>query len=118
MLFRSTFAARLLSTSVVPAYSYSYFAGRQTEELRLLKFKEISRDSDLDPPALKPSARTSFLSSTFPGIPKSPIQATPNSPHLVGFQAHLMDHITMASASAPLSQYGTETRMDIQKEAY
>ena len=29
-----------------------------------------------------------------------------------------MDHITTASASAPLSQYGTETRMDIQKEAY
>ena len=29
-------------------------------------------------------------------------------PPLVGFQAHLMDHITMASASAPLSHYGTE----------
>ena len=43
---------------------------------------------------------------------------THNSPQLVGFQAHLMHHITMASASAPLSQYGTETRMDIQKEAY
>ena len=28
---------------------------------------------------------------------------THNSPHLVGLQAHLMDHITIASASVPLS---------------
>ena len=52
------FPARLLSTSVLQADSYSYFAERQTEELQLLKVKEISRDSDLDPPALKPSAST------------------------------------------------------------
>ena len=29
---------------------------RQTEELQLLKVKEISRDSNLDPPAPEPSA--------------------------------------------------------------
>ena len=38
---------------------------------------------------------------------------THSYPHLVGFQAHLMDHITMACASAPLSDYGTETVMGI-----
>ena len=36
-------------------------------------------------------------------IPKNSIQATHNSPHLIGLQAHLMDHITIASASVPLS---------------
>ena len=51
-------------------------------------------------PSLNP---TSFLSPTFSRIPKNSIQATHNSPHLIGLQAHLMDHITIASASVPLS---------------
>ena len=52
-------------------------------------------------PSLNP---TSFLSAIFSRISKkNSIQATHNSPHLVGLQAHLMDHITIASASVPLS---------------
>ena len=38
---------------------------------------------------------------------------THNFPHLIGFQAHLMEHITMASASTSLSHCVRETLMGI-----
>ena len=40
---------------------------------------------------------------------------THNSPHVIGFQAHLMAHLTMANASAHLSHYSTETMMYTQE---
>ena len=52
--------------------------------------------------------------SYIPRNSKKPISSyTHNSPHLIGFQAHPMDHITMASASTPLSHCVRETLMGI-----
>ena len=67
-----------------------------------------------------PFFEVSLISFSYiPRNPKKPSSSyTQNSFHLVGFQAHLMTHITMASACAPLSHYGTETMIYIYKEAY
>ena len=64
-----------------------------------------------------PFLEAHFISSFH--IPRNSKEPNPsythNSHHLIGFQAHLMAHLTMANASAHLSHYSTETMMYTQE---
>ena len=74
----------------------------------LLK-KETDFLGSVNTPSLKPIL---FLPSDSKELNPS---YTHNSPNLIGFQAYLMAHLTMANASAHLSHYSTETIMCTQE---